>query len=63
VTANGRSGPNTERRCASVSGSRDWASLEVTALVLGDAELIRFGITLTGPGLVALRSPELAAGA
>jgi hypothetical protein len=52
-----------EQRCATVSGSSDWARQEVIALVPDDAELIRFGITLTGPGLVALRSPELALGA
>jgi hypothetical protein len=52
-----------EQRCAAVSGSSDWARQEVIALVPDDAELIRFGITLTGPGLVALRSPELALGA
>jgi hypothetical protein len=50
------------QRCAHVFGSGDWAMREVTALVPDDAELIRFGVTLTGPGLVALRSPELAAG-
>jgi len=54
--------PEHERRCATVTGSSNWAAHEVTALVPADAELIRFGITLTGPGLVALRSPELAAG-
>ena len=55
--------PELELRHVTVSGSSDWATQEVTALVPDDAELIRFGITLTGPGLVALRSPELAAGA
>jgi hypothetical protein len=47
------------QRCATVSGSTGWARQEVTAVVPDDAELIRFGITLTGPGLIALRSPEL----
>jgi hypothetical protein len=42
-----------------VTGSRDWTRLEVTALVPDDADIIRFGIALTGPGLIALRSPEL----
>ena len=42
-----------------VTGSRDWARHEVTALVPEDADIIRFGITLTGPGLIALRNPEL----
>ena len=55
--------PEHEQRGATVSGSSDWAGQKVTALVPDDAELIRFGITLTGPGLVALRSPELALGA
>jgi hypothetical protein len=52
--------PEHEQHRVTVSGSGDWARQEVTALVPDDAELIRFGITLTGPGLVALRSPELA---
>jgi hypothetical protein len=55
--------PEHEQRHVTVSGSSDWARQEVSALVPDDADLIRFGITLTGPGLVALRSPELAAGA
>ena len=42
-----------------VSGGSDWASHEVTALVPADADLIRFGITLAGPGLVALRHAAL----
>lgn len=54
--------PGHEQRCVTVSGSGDWAMQEVTVLVPDDAELIRFGITLTGPGLVALRSPDLATG-
>jgi hypothetical protein len=55
--------PEQVRRCVTVSGSTGWAGQEVTALVPDDADLIRFGISLTGPGLVALCSPELAAGA
>jgi hypothetical protein len=43
-----------------VSGGSDWAPYEVTARIPEDAELIRFGITLGGPGQVALRHPELA---
>ena len=42
-----------------VTGSRDWARQEVTALVPDDADIIRFGIALAGPGLIALRNPEL----
>jgi hypothetical protein len=37
----------------------DWARHEVTAQVPGDAELIRYGVTLAGPGRVALRNASL----
>ena len=40
-------------------GRRDWSEHEVTALIPEDADLIRFGITLTGTGRIALRNPEL----
>jgi bifunctional DNase/RNase len=43
-----------------VTGRNDWTRHEVTALVPDDAEMIRFGVTLTGPGRIALRDPELA---
>ena len=43
-----------------VAGGSDWTPYEVTARVPEDAYLIRFGITLGGPGRVALRHPELA---
>ncbi len=42
-----------------VSGGSDWTGHEVTALVPEDADLIRFGITLAGPGQVALRHAGL----
>ena len=42
-----------------VTGSHDWTRHEVTAQVPGDAELIQFGLTLTGPGQVGLRNVEL----
>ena len=42
-----------------VSGGSDWTGHEVTAMVPEDADLIRFGITLAGPGQVALRHAEL----
>ena len=37
----------------------DWTAYEVTAPIPADADLIRFGIGLTGPGLVALRNADL----
>ncbi len=43
-----------------VSGGRhDWRDLEITARIPEDADIIRFGITLTGTGRIALRNPEL----
>lgn len=49
-----------EDHAVTVSGGcQQWARHEITALVPEDADLIRFGITLTGPGQVALRDPEL----
>ncbi len=54
--------PGRAEHSSTVSGSSDWARHEITARVPGDALLIRFGVTLTGPGRVALRAPELARG-
>ena len=42
-----------------ITGNHDWTRHEVTAQVPGDAELIQFGLTLTGPGQVGLRNVEL----
>ena len=39
--------------------SRDWTRYEVTARIPADADLIRFGIGLTGSGRIALRNPDL----
>jgi hypothetical protein len=44
-----------------VSRSHDWTSHQITALIPQDAQIIRFGIALTGPGRIALRHPELRA--
>jgi hypothetical protein len=48
-----------EEHGPAIAGSYDWTRHQVTAQVPGDAELIRFGLTLTGPGQVALRNVEL----
>jgi hypothetical protein len=40
-------------------GSSDWTWHEVTMPVPGDADVIRFGISLTGRGRIELRNPEL----
>ena len=42
-----------------VAGHCDWTRHEVRARVPADADIIRFGITLTGAGRIALRHPEL----
>ena len=48
-----------EDSSVTVSGRTEWVRHEITALVPGDANMIAFGIELTGPGLVALRDPAL----
>jgi hypothetical protein len=52
-------GHSVEKCGPAIAVSCDWTSHELTAWVPGDAELIRFSLTLTGPGQVALRNPEL----
>jgi hypothetical protein len=42
-----------------VAGGSDWTRYEVRTPVPEDADIIRFGITLTGAGRIALRHPEL----
>jgi hypothetical protein len=43
-----------------IGGPRSpWTRYEITARIPADADLIRFGIGLTGPGRVALRNPDL----
>ena len=38
---------------------RAWTGYQITARIPADADLIRFGIALTGPGRIALRNPDL----
>jgi hypothetical protein len=42
-----------------VAGRCDWTRYEMRASVPEDADIIRFGITLTGAGQIALRHPDL----
>jgi hypothetical protein len=43
-----------------IAGRRgDWTGHEITARIPADADLIRFGIALAGPGRIALRNPDL----
>jgi len=54
-----RVGRPREDHGLTVTGPRRWTRYEVTARVPADADLIRFGIALTGTGRIALRHPEL----
>jgi hypothetical protein len=51
--------PREDHGLTIAGGRRNWDALEITALIPGDADIIRFGIVLTGSGSIALRSPEL----
>jgi hypothetical protein len=54
-------GPATrEDHGRTITGRRpDWTGHEITARIPADADLIRFGIALTGPGRIGLRNPDL----
>ncbi len=54
-----RTGRPREDHGVTVSGGRGWTTHEITAPIPGEADTIRFGITLSGPGRVWLRHPEL----
>ncbi len=54
--------PREQERVATAADSRNWSTDEISALVPDDADMIRFGIILTGSGRVWLRSPELRRG-
>jgi hypothetical protein len=54
-----RGEPLREDRSDTASGPTGWTRHEITALVPGDANMIAFGLELTGPGLAALRNPGL----
>ncbi len=49
-----------EDHAVTVSGGRgQWTTHEITALIPEDADMIRLGIGLSGPGRIWLRNPEL----
>jgi hypothetical protein len=56
-----RTGQPREDHGLAISGGRPWTRYEVTARIPADADLIRFGVALTGSGRVALRNPDLRA--
>jgi len=54
-----RAGRAREDHAATVSGGTPWTWHEVTAPIPADADIIRFGVSLTGSGRIQLRNPEL----
>jgi hypothetical protein len=54
-----RAGRAREDHGLTISGHRPWTRYEITARIPADADLIRFGIALTGSGQIALRNPDL----
>jgi hypothetical protein len=51
--------PSREDHVRVIGRVRVWTRYQITARIPADADLIRFGIGLTGPGRVALRNPDL----
>jgi hypothetical protein len=56
-----RIGQASEDYGLTIADRHPWTRHEVTAPIPADADLIRFGIVLTGPSRIALRHPELTA--
>jgi hypothetical protein len=54
-----RTGQARQDHGMTISGGSPWTRYEITAPIPQDADLIRFGIALAGPGQVALRNPGL----
>ena len=51
--------PSREDHVRVTGRGRVWTGYQITARIPADADLIRFGIGLTGSGWVALRNPDL----
>jgi hypothetical protein len=51
--------PREDHGVTIAGGHPDWSGHEITALIPEDAEIIRFGVMLTGAGRIGLRNPEL----
>ena len=54
-----RAGQAREDHGLTISGRHPWTRYEITARIPADADLIRFGIGMTGVGRIALRNPDL----
>ena len=53
--------PREDHGVTIAGGRRKWSRHEVAAPIPDDADIIRFGIMLTGTGSIALRNPQLRA--
>ena len=51
--------PREDHGLTIFGGQGNWSGYQITALIPHDADIIRFGIFLTGTGGIALRCPEL----
>jgi hypothetical protein len=51
--------PREDHGITLAGGRSNWDGHEVTAQIPEDADIIRFGVMLTGAGSIALRNPEL----
>jgi hypothetical protein len=51
--------PREDHGLTVAGGHGNWSGHEITALIPEDAEIIRFGVMLTGTGSIGLRNPEL----
>jgi hypothetical protein len=58
----GKEPDREQEHLATAAGSTDWSSHEISAPVPEDADMVRFGIILTGSGRVWLRNPVLQRG-
>jgi hypothetical protein len=55
----GKEPDREQERVGTVVGSADWSRDEISVLVPENADMIQFGVVLTGGGRVWLRNPEL----
>jgi hypothetical protein len=58
----GKEPDREQEQVATAAGSTEWSRDEISTLVPEDADMIRFGIILTGSGRVWLRNPVLRRG-
>ncbi len=62
LNAGWKNGPHRVEERVTAASDGDWSGEEISAQVPGNANVIRFGVALTGGGRVWLRNPELRRG-